>query len=94
MRSDGHDTFWHRRSSTGAAASATASYWSRLRARELGADVELHYVSAPTHERFERIQRRSRETPAITRQMLEEWTEKFEAPTPDEQALFDSATMT
>ena len=61
----------------------------RVRARELGADVELRYVSAPTHELFERIQRRGRETPAITRQMLEEWAEKFEAPTADEQALFD-----
>jgi predicted kinase len=64
----------------------------RVRARELGPDVELHYLSAPTQALFERVQRRGRETPAITRAMFDEWARHFEAPTDDERALFDAAT--
>ena len=61
----------------------------RVRARELGAAVELHYLSAPLDVLFERIQRRGMEDPPIEREALGRWSEMFEAPTPEEIALFD-----
>ena len=61
----------------------------RLGARSLGAAVELHYLRAPEHILFERIQRRGMETPPITRNALSEWIQQFQAPTPEEMALFD-----
>lgn len=61
----------------------------RVRARELGAAVELHYLSAPLDVLFERIQRRGMEDPPIEREALGRWSEMFEAPTPEETALFD-----
>jgi predicted kinase len=61
----------------------------RLRARALGAAVELHSLSAPADVLFERIQRRDRETPPIDRDTLSRWFAMFEAPTPEEMALFD-----
>lgn len=62
----------------------------RLRARELGAAVELHHLDAPLDVLFERIERRGTENPPITRANLEEWRKAFEAPTPEELALFDA----
>ncbi len=61
----------------------------RLGARALGAAVELHYVSAPADVLFDRIQRRSLENPPIERDAVSRWFEIFQAPTPDEIALFD-----
>jgi predicted kinase len=53
----------------------------RLGARDLGAAVELHYVSAPPRVLFERIQRRGRENPPIEQEVLSQWFETFQAPT-------------
>jgi predicted kinase len=61
----------------------------RLGARSLGAAVELHDLSAPADVLFERIQRRGSENPPIERDALSRWFEKFQAPTPEEMALFD-----
>lgn len=61
----------------------------RLGARELGAAVELHYVSAPSHVLFERVRRRGREDPPIELADLLRWNASFQAPTPEELALFD-----
>jgi len=61
----------------------------RVRARELGAAVELHYLSAPVNVLFERIHRRGAENPPIERNALTQWEERFQAPTPEEMALFD-----
>lgn len=62
----------------------------RAAARAVGAAVELHYLSAPLDVLFERIQRRGRENPPIERGQLLRWVQMFEAPTPDEMALFDA----
>lgn len=61
----------------------------RLRARELGAAVELHYLSVPVEVIFERIQRRGMENPPITREDCLQWVGAFQVPTSEEQALFD-----
>ncbi len=61
----------------------------RLGARALGAAVELHYLSAPADVLFDRIQRRGMENPPIERDALSQWFEMFQAPTPEEMALFD-----
>ncbi|HZU31705.1 MAG TPA: AAA family ATPase [Candidatus Angelobacter sp.] len=61
----------------------------RLRARELGVEVELHYLSAPVDVLFERIQRRGTEEPPIKKEELIQWSKIFEAPTQEELALFD-----
>jgi predicted kinase len=65
----------------------------RLRARALGAAVELHYVSAPPDVLFERIQRRGMEKPPIERDAISRWFEIFQAPTPEEIALFDKPLL-
>jgi len=65
----------------------------RLRARELGASVELHYLPATVDVLLDRIQSRGMENPPITRHQLVQWADIFQAPTPDEIALFD-ATIT
>lgn len=61
----------------------------RLGARALSAAVELHYVSAPADVLFDRIQRRGMEEPPIERDTVSRWFELFQAPTPEEMALFD-----
>jgi predicted kinase len=61
----------------------------RLGARALDAAVELHYLSAPADVLFDRIQRRAMENPPIGRDALSRWSEMFQAPTPEEMALFD-----
>ena len=61
----------------------------RVRARELGARVELHYLTASVDELFERIEKRRMEDPPITRDQLLKWSELFEDPTADELALYD-----
>jgi len=66
----------------------------RLGARALGAAVELHYLSAPADVLFERIQDRGLETPPIEKSALTRWFEMFQAPTPEEMALFDRPLVT
>ena len=61
----------------------------RLEARALGAAAELHYVSAPAEVLFDRIRRRGLENPPIERADLDRWIAIFQAPTPEEMALFD-----
>jgi predicted kinase len=61
----------------------------RQGARALGAAVELHYLSVPVDVLFQRIQRRGMEDPPIERDALSQWFEMFQAPTPEEMALFD-----
>lgn len=61
----------------------------RVRARELGAAVELHYLTAPVDVLWERIHRRGAEDPPITRDAMMRYAEAFQAPTADEMALFD-----
>jgi predicted kinase len=61
----------------------------RLGARALGAAVELRYLTATPDVLFERIQRRGVENPPIDREALSRWIELFQAPTPQELALYD-----
>lgn len=63
----------------------------RLRARELGAAVELHYLSASVDVLFDRIQSRGLENPPIRREQMVRWAAQFQTPTAEEFALFDSA---
>ena len=61
----------------------------RLGARALGAAVELHYLSEPVDVLLDRIQSRGMENPPIERDALLRWFVMFQAPTPEEMALFD-----
>jgi predicted kinase len=61
----------------------------RLTARTLGSAVHLVYLEASLDVLMERIARRARENPPITRQMLERWATLMQAPDADELALFD-----
>jgi predicted kinase len=65
----------------------------RLGARALGAAVELHFLHAPAEVLFERIQRRGVENPPIQREMVSGWFDKFQAPAPEECALFDEPLL-
>jgi len=65
----------------------------RLGARALGAAVELHYLSAPADVLFDRIKRRGMENPPIDREALSRWCGIFQAPTPEEMALFDDPLL-
>ena len=65
----------------------------RVGAQALGAAVELHYLSAPMDVLFARIRRRGMENPPIGRDALSQWIEKFQAPTPEEMALFDDSLV-
>jgi predicted kinase len=61
----------------------------RLRARALRAAVELHFLDVAEDVLLDRIQSRRAENPPITREALARWREMFQAPTPEEMALFD-----
>ena len=61
----------------------------RTEGRKLGAAVELHFLDAPVDVLFERIRRRNMETPAITLDDVQSWSQMFERPTSEEMALFD-----
>jgi hypothetical protein len=50
----------------------------------------LHYLSAPADILFDRIRRRGMENPPIERDVVSRWFEAFQAPTPEELALFDN----
>ena len=69
-------------------------FWSRaerdgMRAfgRELGVEVELRYLAVPFEELVRRVE--ARPCVPLTRAHLTEYRDLFEAPTPDELALFD-----
>jgi len=62
----------------------------RLTARELGAAVELHYLSAPVEILLDRVQRRAMENPVIQREQLLQWASAFQEPTVEESSLFDT----
>jgi predicted kinase len=64
----------------------------RAGARAIGAAVELHFIDAPVEVLFERIRRRNRESPPITREDIVKWSERFERPSLEEIALFDPPT--
>ena len=61
----------------------------RTCARELGAAVELHYLTAPLEELLRRIQARNMEDPPIQWEAVQQWGSIIEPPTPEEYALFD-----
>ena len=65
----------------------------RLRARDLGVSVELHYLAEPVDVLFDRIQRRGMESPPIRRDQIAQWAKMFQAPTPEEMALFDECLL-
>ena len=66
----------------------------RLRARALGAAVELHYLDAPVDVLLQRLRRRGTEHPPITRKALARWRAAFQAPDAEEVALFDAPLVT
>ncbi len=61
----------------------------RLQAKELGATVELRYLDVPIDVLWQRIQRRSREDPPITRSDLDAWSRAFQPPDEAEARLYD-----
>jgi predicted kinase len=61
----------------------------RERARQLGASVELHYLTAPEDVLFARVQRRGMENPPIDRVAFAEYCRQFQIPTDEEKRLFD-----
>jgi predicted kinase len=61
----------------------------RLRARELGALVEIHYLTASLEELYRRIQLRNTEDPPISWETVQKWGSIFEVPTQEELDLFD-----
>lgn len=65
----------------------------RERARELGAAVELHYLSAAPEELFRRIQQRGMEAPPLEWETVQNWGNIVEPPTPEELALYDSSLL-
>lgn len=64
----------------------------RLRdgARALGARVELLVLDAPDQELWRRITARGAEDPPISPEQIASYRAAFQAPTPDELALFDA----
>ncbi len=76
----------------------TWSKWERnnlrIRARELGVAVELHYLTAPLVELFRRIQLRNMEDPPIQWEALQSWESVIEAPAAEELALYDPPLLT
>lgn len=65
----------------------------RLGARALGASAELHFLDAPLETLFERIRRRGMEDPPIEWSDVRRWAGIFQAPTPEEMALFDAVMV-
>jgi predicted kinase len=61
----------------------------RLGARNLGAEVELHYLLAPADVLFERVKRRGMENPPLRREDFDGWLGVFQAPSAEEMSLFD-----
>lgn len=62
----------------------------RLKARELGASVELHYLRAPVDELYKRIQLRGGKSHAVEKEDIVKWLDAFQAPDEDEMKLYDN----
>lgn len=62
-------------------------------ARALGAAVELHYLRASLDAIFERLQRRGREDPPLSRDDLARYDASFHAPDAEECKLYDRALV-
>jgi len=66
----------------------------RQKGRELGAAVELRFLHAPFETLVERVRVRAPDPEggaiALTREQMEAYAEMFEAPTPEELALYDA----
>ncbi len=62
----------------------------RLGARDLGAVVELRYLTASREVLWQRVRDRGLENPPIQRCDLDRWIESFQAPTDEELRLFDA----
>ena len=58
----------------------------RLRARDLGVTVELHYLAEPVDVLFDRIQRRGMESPPIRRDQMVQWAKMFQVTDSQEMA--------
>lgn len=58
-------------------------------ARALGAAVELHYLTASPDVLFDRLQRRGREDPPLTRADLASYGQMIQVPDDEEPALYD-----
>lgn len=60
----------------------------RLRAKQLGASSEIHFLDVPKDELFRRLEKRnsqpSQETFYISAEMMKPWIEFFQKPTLDE----------
>ena len=65
----------------------------RVRAREIGVAVELHYLHESPNELFRRIQARNMEIPPITENQILNWCRDFQVPDAEELALFDPKTL-
>lgn len=61
----------------------------RKEARSIGVKVDLYFLDDPVDVLFERIAERGLEEPPISRDDLEEWSNKIERPTIEEANLFD-----
>ena len=61
----------------------------RAGAAQLGATVELHYLTDPVEVLHERVAKRDREDPPISLANMREWAELIEVPDDEELALFD-----
>jgi len=66
----------------------------RTEAQQLGAAVELHFLDVPLDVLFDRVRKRNVETPAITRQDLEQWDKQFQRPSAEALKLFDPPSVT
>jgi len=62
----------------------------RVRARELGASVELHCLDVPAGELWRRIQERDLEDPPIVRSDVDDWLHAFQVPDEAEMRLYDA----
>lgn len=63
----------------------------RIGAKALGAQVELHVLTASARVLFERIQKRGMEDPPIKWEDVENWLKVFQIPDAEEMALFDKS---
>ena len=61
----------------------------RVRARELGATVELRFLDVPMDELWRRIRERDLEVPPVAHSQLGDWSRVFEPPDAAELRLYD-----
>jgi predicted kinase len=61
----------------------------RLRARELGAEVELWFLDVTPDELWRRIRARGMEDPPVQHRDVVDWSRVFEPPDPAELLLYD-----